>query len=469
MPEANLTTSPKQSIFVDAVLSGKYRLLAMGGGIRGTKTFAVLIVLIILCKIFPGSRWAIVRKDLPTLRRNTIPSIEKIRLLTGGFLGQLNHSDWTYTCRNGSQIILFPESFTQDPELDRWKGLEVNGFALEEADELAEASLNKARERAGAYVIPDAKTGMPTENQPKPVVLCTFNPTPKWPMRIFFEPYMAGTLKAPTFYLPSTIADNPWAGADYREGLKDLPEPEYKRFVLGDWTAVDDPNQLIKFEWVTRARNVEVVEGLKKLGVDSARYGNDFTVFCLLNGNTVEQMDEIKHMDTSEQARLISKKIIENDLRHDLVHLDAVGLGAGTVDSLKALGFRRVREIIAGAKPIERKAKPEDMGKQGKFLTLFKFKDLRSQMWWEFREKLRLGMFALPEGLPHKVITDLTAPMYEINADKVIAVEPKDDIKLRIGRSTDYGDALVMAAFDLPPAPRVPVLTPSVSSYTFSS
>jgi hypothetical protein len=140
MAEANLTTSPKQSVFVDAVLSGKYRLLAMGGGIRGTKTFAVLIVLIILCRIFPGSRWAIVRKDLPTLRRNTIPSIEKIRLLTGGFLGQLNHSDWTYTCKNGSQIILFPESFTQDPELDRWRGLEVNGFALEEADELAEAS-----------------------------------------------------------------------------------------------------------------------------------------------------------------------------------------------------------------------------------------------------------------------------------------------------------------------------------------
>lgn len=462
MPDFNLETSPKQAKFVDAVLSGKYRLLAMGGGIRGTKTFAVLIVLIILCKIFPGSRWAIVRKDLPTLRRNTIPSIEKIRLLTGGFLGQLNHSDWTYTCRNGSQIILFPESFTQDPELDRWRGLEVNGFALEEADELAEASLNKARERAGAYIIPDPKTGRGLEDQPKPLVMCTFNPTPKWPMRIFFEPYMAGTIKPPVFYLPSTIADNPWAGEEYREGLKDLPEAEYKRFVLGDWTAVDDPNQLIKFEWISKARNVEIVQGVRRLGIDSARYGNDYTVFCLVNGNWIEKMDEISHMDTNEQAKLAAKWINDNEVKQELVHVDVVGLGAGTFDSLKGLGFKRIREIIAGAKPIERKVK-------GKFETLFKFKNLRSQMWWEFREKLRLGMFALPEGLPHKVITDLTAPMYEITADKEISVEPKDDIKERIGRSTDHGDALVMAAFDLPPAPRVPVLTPSVSSYSYSS
>jgi phage terminase large subunit len=461
MADFNLETSPKQSKFVEAVLSGKYRLLAMGGGIRGTKTFAVLIVLIILCKIYPGSRWAIVRRDLPTLRRNTIPSIEKIRLLTGGFLGQLNQSTWTYTCRNGSEIILFPESFQQDPELERWKGLEVNGFALEEADELAEASLNKARERAGAYIIPDPKTGQPAPNQPKPIVLCTFNPTPRWPMRLFFEPYMAGTIKPPTFYLPATIADNPWAGEEYKEGLKDLPEPEYKRFVLGDWTALDDPHQLIKFEWLIKARNVEPMDGTRRLGLDSARYGDDYTVFALVNGNHVEKMDEIKYMDTTEQGQLAAKWIIDHDIDQQYVHIDSVGLGAGAFDTLKHLGFKKIREIVAGAKPVERKVK-------GKLESMFRFKDLRSQMWWEFREKLRLGMFSLPEGLPHKLITDLTAVTYEIDADKFIKVKSKDDIKEDIGRSTDYGDALVMAAFDLPPAPRVPVLTPSVSSYTFS-
>jgi hypothetical protein len=107
---------------------------------------------------------------------------------------------------------------------------------------------------------------------------------------------------------------------------------------------------------------------------------------------------------------------------------------------------------------------------KGKPASFFRFRNLRSQMWWEFREKFRLGMFSIAGeiDLPPKLIADLTAPKYVIDADKMITVESKDDIKLRIGRSTDHGDAVVMADFDLPPAPRVPVLVPSVSSYTFN-
>jgi hypothetical protein len=461
MPEYALTTSPKQAQFVDAVMSGKYRLLAMGGGIRGTKTFAVLIVLLILCRIYPKSRWAIVRKDLPTLRRNTIPSINKFRQFTGGFLGPLNQSTWTYTCANGSELILFPESFQQDPELDRWHGLEVNGFALEEADELVEASLNKARERAGAYLIPD-DSGQAAPNQPKPIILCTFNPTNRWPKQVFFDPYITGSLRPPTYYLPSTIADNPWAPEEYKEGLKDLPEAEYKRFVLGDWTAADDPNQLIKFEWITKARNVEAVSGLRRLGLDVARYGDDWTIDAIVNGNYIEKIREYKNFDINAQGNLIGKYVHEDFIAAENIRIDAVGLGAGVVDIARAQKFK-VREIIAGAKPYERLVK-------GKPASFFRFRNLRSQMWWEFREKFRLGMFSIAGeiDLPPKLIADLTAPKYVIDADKMITVESKDDIKLRIGRSTDHGDAVVMADFDLPPAPRVPVLVPSVSSYTFN-
>jgi hypothetical protein len=46
-----------------------------------------------------------------------------------------------------------------------------------------------------------------------------------------------------------------------------------------------------------------------------------------------------------------------------------------------------------------------------------------------------------------KLIGDLAAPRYTIERDKKIKVESKDDIKIRIGRSTDYGDAYVQAVF----------------------
>jgi hypothetical protein len=223
-----LEFTPVQDRLFEKATEGPYRYLGFGGAIRGTKTWGSLGTLVLLCRMFPRSRWAVVRKDLPTLRRNTIPSFEKLRATCDGFVGPLNQTEWTYTCANGSQIILFPESLDIDPDWSRWKGLEVNGFLLEEADELAEGSFHKAIERAGAWIVKDGAN-------PAPLVLCTFNPTPGWPKHVFYEPWKMGTIAAPYAFIPATIADNPFVTEDYRASLKNLPEQEYRRFVEGDW------------------------------------------------------------------------------------------------------------------------------------------------------------------------------------------------------------------------------------------
>lgn len=226
-PQVIFEATPKQDEFARAVFSGQYRYLAFGGAIRGGKTWTLLALLFALCRIYAKSRWAIVRKDLPTLRRNTIPSFNKLR--PRSFVGPVNQSTWIAPCTNGSEIVFFPESLDIDPDLDRWKGLEVNGFALEEANELSKASFSKAIERAGAWIVPD---GLP---QPDPLVLLTFNPSPTWVKRVFYDPWKAGSLAAPYYFLPSLPSDNPHLPESYRESLKNLPESEYRRFVLGDW------------------------------------------------------------------------------------------------------------------------------------------------------------------------------------------------------------------------------------------
>ena len=43
------------------------------------------------------------------------------------------------------------------------------------------------------------------------------------------------------------------------------------------------------------------------------------------------------------------------------------------------------------------------------------------------------------------LIQDLAAVRYSIEGEKTIAVEPKEKLKRRIGRSTDEGDACVIA------------------------
>lgn len=451
--------TPLQAKWIDAVLSGKYNFLGIGGGIRGTKTFACISVLIILCRLFPRSRWAIVRKDLPTIRRNVLPSMEKLREMSGGFVGPLNMSSWTYTCANGSQIILFPEQFIQDPELERWKGLEVNGFDLEEGSELAEKAFNKAVERAGSWIIAPTKDD-PEPNQPPPLVLVNFNPCANWPRKVFYEPWKMNTIKAPYYFLPATIADNPYASDAYKESLKYLPPEEYKRFVLGEWDFVDDPNQLIKTEWIWNALNVEPVDGPTRYSADVARFGDDASSLAKSKGNHLRQITKMNKFDL-----IVLGNRILNDCNEDTnlpvegknVRIDAVGLGAGVLDYVRSKGLP-AREIIAGAKPIERPG------------SFFKFKDLRSQIWWEAREKFRKGEWCLqmvdekgePIPIPEKLVGDLAATRYEISGDKMITVESKQDLKERLGRSPDDGDAVVNLMFDLPEPASRPVLPGSV-------
>lgn len=222
---------PKQEEFINAALSGKFSFIIYGGAIRGGKTFALLGLFILLSRIFPGSRWAIVRCDLPTIKKNLYPSWEKIKPLN--YIKNHNHDTHTVTFKNGSQIIFFPESYSTDKDLDRWKGFEVNGFGFEEINECQQVTLSKAFERAGSYIIPKIKT------QPKPIVVATCNPTQGWVKELIYNPFKEKTLKATWLYIQSKIHDNIpliTQQPNYLPSLKEnLSHYEYEVFVEGNW------------------------------------------------------------------------------------------------------------------------------------------------------------------------------------------------------------------------------------------
>jgi hypothetical protein len=222
---------PKQEEFINAVLSGDYTFVLFGGAIRGGKTFSLLALFLILCRIYPGSRWALVRKDLPTIKRNLYPSWNKIK--PTNFIQKHNNETHTVTFTNGSQIIFYPENYAQDKQLDRWKGLEVNGFGFEEINECQQVTLYKAFERAGSYVVPGLKV------QPKPIVVGTCNPTQGWVKETVYTPWKKGTLKKSWLYIQSRIHDNIpllTAQPDYLPSLREnLNVYEFLVYVEGDW------------------------------------------------------------------------------------------------------------------------------------------------------------------------------------------------------------------------------------------
>ena len=220
--------SPKQQEFMAAAFSGRYSCLLFGGAIRGGKTFCALGTLLLLCSKHPGSRWAIVRDTLATIKRTVIPSFFKI--CPNHFFKSYNQDTQVITLANGSEILLFGENYDDDKLLLRWRGLEVNGFVLEEANELQENSFYKAIERAGTFLPLSC-------NKPKPLIMLTCNPSAGWVKTLFYDRWKDGTLPPGWLYLPSKITDNPYIASDvdYMNNLQHMPRYEYEVYVEGNW------------------------------------------------------------------------------------------------------------------------------------------------------------------------------------------------------------------------------------------
>jgi hypothetical protein len=225
---------PKQEEFVAAVISGKYSLLTYGGAMGGGKSYVCLAIAIMLCKFYPKSKWCVVRESLPTLKKTTLATFFKIA--PTNFIRSYNQQDQLITFKNGSQLLFMAEDFAHDKEFDRFKGLEVNGFILEQIEELQEALLDVCFIRSGRHRI---------DPMPKPVIIANLNPTLRWPRKRIYDKAVNKTLPEDWYYLPAKISDNPalYEDSNYMKQLKNLDDLTRARLIDGDWNAfgIDKP------------------------------------------------------------------------------------------------------------------------------------------------------------------------------------------------------------------------------------
>jgi hypothetical protein len=119
--------------------------------------------------------------------------------------------------------------------------------------------------------------------------------------------------------------------------------------------------------------------------------------------------------------------------------VDVIGIGAGVFDSLREQGLKPSAFNAAG------KADGHDRSGELGFLNL------RAEAWWRLREALDPA-FGATLALPpdDQLIADLTTPKYTETSRGLIQIEAKDELRKRLGRSTDSADAVVMACFDAP-------------------
>jgi hypothetical protein len=210
----------------------------------------------------------------------------------------------------------------------------------------------------------------------------------------------------------------------------------YKMRVLGEFDTTGE-NTLIALDWIEAANDRWHAcggkgDGARSLGVDPARFGQDKTGIADKVGNVIESVEYHTKEDTMQTTgRTIHKSGNDKNLK---IGVDVDGVGGGVVDRLNELGYN-VIGINAGSKSIA----VDVSGEIG-------FRNKRSEMWWMMRELLDPANehdIALP---PDDLLTgDLTAPTYKYTSTGQIQVESKDEIRARIGRSTDGADCVMIA------------------------
>lgn len=222
----------------------------------------------------------------------------------------------------------------------------------------------------------------------------------------------------------------------------------YQNRVLGNFDTSGEDN-VIPLAWVEAASDRWETcgghgEGVISYGVDPARYGTDKTAIARLVGRVLERIEYSAQEDTMQTAGRVAARVD----RDTPVAVDVIGIGAGVFDRLKEQGYN-VNAVNAGEAARLPDGKPmTDASGELNFLNV------RSALWWLMREALdptNPDALALP---PDDTLTgDLTAPKYGYTSRGQIQVESKDDIRKRIGRSTDAADALALALYNVTFAP----------------
>jgi len=243
-------------------------------------------------------------------------------------------------------------------------------------------------------------------------------------------------------FIPSRVSDNPYLmGTGYLTQLQSLPEPLRSQMLNGDFSAgmEDDPWQVIPTAWVEAAmarwRLPERKARMSSMGVDVARGGRDSTTIARRHGAWYDAPIKIPGKMTPDGPTVAGQVMTA---RRDLapVHIDVIGVGASPYDFLKQ---NRVHTL--GVNVAEAATTTDRSGR-------LKFANLRAQLWWQFREDLDPANgvnIALPPD--SELLADLCAPCWLLRGN-TIAVESREDIIKRIGRSPDLGTAYILARID---------------------
>ena len=260
-------------------------------------------------------------------------------------------------------------------------------------------------------------------------------------------------------FIPARVSDNPYLyETDYESTLQGLPEPLRSQLLYGDFSLTIGTNQwqVIPTAWVQMAQarwkqrqDPREARLPTSIGLDPARGGKDKTVISELYGTWFAPLHKYAGKDTPDGpsvAALIAElyngyRSLADGWNEDFdvtelpINCDVIGIGSSCVDTLEGNDF-----YVNSVNFAEKSHETDRSGQ-------LRLRNVRAEAYWSLREALdpdHGDNIALPPD--RELLRDLTAPTYKLTISGIL-VESKKDIRARLGRSPDCGDAVVLAHY----------------------
>ena len=223
-----------------------------------------------------------------------------------------------------------------------------------------------------------------------------------------------------------------WAKETIKEYGRDDPWVQIN--ILGQYPTHALNTLLSEEEAMAAANRTVDVRDLRnvpaRLGVDVSRDGEDRNVFICRKGQQAYDMQlESSGLDGKEIAEIIDVKDKKENFEKVFID-DTGGYGSTVVDHVKH-GYPHIT-----TRPIKFQTRAHEK---------LRYLNKRTEMWVRMRDWIRDGG-CIPND--RELIEELAMPRTIIKEGK-IRLEPKEDIKKRLGRSPDRADALALTFADL--------------------
>ncbi len=245
-------------------------------------------------------------------------------------------------------------------------------------------------------------------------------------------------------FIPAKLSDNPYLEkTGYRSTLQGLPEPLRTQLLYGDFSIKtnDDAWSIIPKSWLEQARlrydadprkwDMEALQCGWRIGVDVGD-GIDRHAVSLWRGTVLYQVKIYETQnDREDTMRLVDEveKTVHR-LGNARIVIDRIGVGAGVLAALIRKGLEA--EGCAFGEAAREKTQ---------------FRDRKIELYWAFREGLRLGEIAIaPLGESEgEIFQELRAVRYSSGSDRQLFCEPKTETRKRLKKSPDAGDSVILA------------------------